>query len=340
MEQHQLKDKYFKEMIQRHLKDFMFLLHPERKYEIISAQLDKELIVRRRETDFVAKIRVGKRVYLFHFEFISQYRRRLVRKACGYGGALALKYNCDVVTVLFLLTAPFKKGQNPGYYGVAPFGVPMNEHNLAVVNLWELREVILTGVKEYLLLVPLLPEISIKVDKRLLQRQRELLALIKDPALRAELKFYTVAFLQSYYNQKFLTNYFSEEPKMLEHWESVPIFGERIKQRAKEAWDQGLKLGIEEGQEKGREKGREEGREVGREEGMTFTLQENILDVLNLRFGAANGSIARAVHAIDEPRRLRAVFQRAIKAESLETVKKMLAAQKRPVKKRARSGAK
>ena len=164
--------------------------------------------------------------------------------------------------------------------------------------------------------MPLLPEISLKVDKNLLQRLRELLALIKDPALRAELKFYTMAFLQSYYSQKFLTTYFSEEPKMLEHWESVPIFGERIKQRVRE------------------------GREEGREEGMTLALQENILDTLSLRFGVANGSIARAVHAIDEPKRLRVIFQRIIKAESLETVKKMLAAQKRPAKKRARSGAK
>jgi hypothetical protein len=99
---------------------------------------------------------------------------------------------------------------------------------------------------------------------------------------------------------------------MLEHWESVPIFGERIKQRVRE----------------------------GREEGMTLAWQENILDTLSLRFGVANGSLARAVHAIDEPKRLRAVFQRVIKADSLETVKKVLAAQKRPAKKRARSGAK
>lgn len=79
---------------------------------------------------------------------------------------------------------------------------------------------------------------------------------------------------------------------MLDHWESVPIFGPHIKRRAKEAWDDGLKKGIEE----------------GREEGVTFTLQENILDTLNLRFGVANGSMARAIHAIDEPKKLRGIF--------------------------------
>ena len=99
---------------------------------------------------------------------------------------------------------------------------------------------------------------------------------------------------------------------MLDHWESVPIFGPHIKRRAKEAWDDGLKKGIEE----------------GREEGVTFTLQENILDTLNLRFGVANGSMARAIHAIDEPKKLRGIFRGVVKAESLEAVKKMLAAQK------------
>ncbi len=309
----QLKDKYFKEMVQRYLKDFIKLLHPDEEYVIISTQLDKELIVRRRETDFVAKVRVGKRIFLFHFEFISQYRRRLVRKAYGYGGALTLKYNCDVVTVLFVLKPPSKKAQNLGYYDIAPFGKPMNEHNLAVVELWKLRDAILAGEKEYLALVPLLPEISLKVDKQLLQRQRELLASVEDPAFRTELKFYTVAFLQEYFNKKFLSIFFSEDPKMLEHWEQVPIFGERIKQRSKEAWEE------------------------GREEGMTLALQESILDALNARFGLTNGSIARAIHAIDESKKLRAIFRRIVKAESLEAVKKMLAAEKQSAKKKVRS---
>jgi hypothetical protein len=312
----QLKDKYFKEMLQRHFEEFFNLLCPEQKYEIVSTKLDKELIVRRRETDFVAKVRVGKRVYLFHIEFISQYRRHLMRTAYGYSGALTLKYNCDVVTVLFVLKPPSKKAQSLGYYEIAPFGKPMNVHSLAVVKLWKLRDAILAGEKEYLALVPLLPEISFAIDKKLLLRQRELLASVRDPALQAELKFYTMAFLQPYFSLKFLSTHFSEEPKMLEHWERVPIFGERIKQRVRE------------------------GREEGREEGMAFALQENILDVLNLRFGVTNGNIARAVHAIDEPKRLRAIFQQIIKAESLDAVKKTLAVQKRPEKKKARSGAK
>lgn len=114
---------------------------------------------------------------------------------------------------------------------------------------------------------------------------------------------------------KFLSKFFSENPKMLEHLERVPIFGERIKQRSKEAWEE------------------------GREEGRTLALQESILDALNVRFGLTNGSIARAMHAIDEPQKLRAIFRRIVKAESLEAVKKLLAAEKQSAKEKVRSRA-
>lgn len=312
---HQLTDKYLKEMVERYLQEFVALLQPTGAYEVVSAPLNKELIVRRRESDFVSKVRIGRRVFLFHFEFLSQYRRAKVREAYGYGGALTLKYKCDVATVLYVLKPPSRKAQELGVYEIAPFGGCLNRHNLAVVKLWELREAILAGEKEYLALVPLLPEISTNVDKELLQRQRELIDHVQDPKRRAELKFYTMAFAQKYFSTKFLMNFF-EDKTMNEHWEQVPIFGEHIKRRAKESW--------------------QEGREEGREEGLTVA-RENIAEVLRLRFGVTNGTIARAIKAIDEPKKLQTVFRRVLRADSLADVKKMLEAEKPPQKKSARA---
>ncbi len=93
---HQLADKYLKELVKHHLEEFIALIHSGGKYEIVSTPLNKELIVRRREGDFVAKVRVGRRIYLFHFEFLSQYRRRNVREAYGYGGALTLNISATL----------------------------------------------------------------------------------------------------------------------------------------------------------------------------------------------------------------------------------------------------
>jgi hypothetical protein len=312
---HQLTDKYLKEMVERYLQEFLALLQPGGAYEIVSTALNKELIVRRRESDFVVKVRIGRRVFLFHFEFLSQYRRAKVREAYGYGGALTLKYKCDVATVLYVLKAPSRKPQALGTYEVAPFGNALNQHTLAVVKLWELREAILAGQKEYLALVPLLPEISANVDRKLLQRQRELIEQVQDPARRAELKFYTMAFAQKYFSTKFLKHFF-EEQKMNEHWEQVPIFGEHIRRRAKES--------------------RQEGLEEGREEGLAV-VRANISEVLRLRFGVANGEITRAIKAIDEPKKLKTVFRQALRADSLAAVKSVLAAEKPSRKKSSRS---
>jgi len=313
---HQLADKFLKDLVEHHLKEFLALLDPQRKYEVVSTPLDKELIVRRRESDFVVKVRVGRRIFLFHFEFLSQYRRRNVREAHGYGGALTLKYRCEVVTVLFVLKPPSRKPQALGDYEVAPFGFALNRHQLAVVKLWELREAILAGQKEYLAFVPLLSEISPNVDRQLLQRQRELLAQVTDLKRRAELKFYTVAFAQKYFSTKFLMNFF-EDKNMNEHWEQVPIFGDHIRRRAQESW--------------------KEGREEGREEGLEL-VRKNISEVLRLRFGLANGPITRAIKAVDQPQKLQSIFHRALTADSLDAVKKALEAEKlSPKKTRARA---
>lgn len=310
MKPHQLADKYLKEMAALHADAFLNLLHPKGKYEVLTTALDKELIVRRRESDFVVKVRVGRRVYLFHFEFLSQYRRGKVREAYGYGGALTLKYKCEVATVLFVLKPPSRKAQALGQYEVAPFEQPLNRHNLAVIKLWELREAILSGRQEYVTLVPLLTEISTQIDKNLLRRQRELLAQVQDAKLRYELKFYTIAFAQKHFGTKFLMNFFKEK-NMYEHWEQVPLFGDHIKRRAKESWQKGHEVGIEKGLEKG-----------------LNVARHNITTVLKMRFGAVNGPFERAINAIEEPRKLAAVFDRIIKADSLAAVKKILAAEK------------
>jgi hypothetical protein len=313
---HQLKDKYLKEMIERHPEDIIGLLHLKGRYEIISTQLDKEIIIRRREADTVIKVRAGRRIYLFHLEFITRYRRQDVRYAYGLGGALTAKYNHDVVTILFVLKPPSRKTENLGQYDLAPFGHVLNRHDFAVVKLWELRDEILAGKKEFLGLVPLLPEIAARVDKDLLKRQRELIGMVKNPVRRAELAFYTVAFNEPYFGQKFLWNYFAEYKNMLtfEDVKHVPIFGELLKK--------GIEEGVKEAEAKVKER-------------IVLNLQENILEVLTSRFGHVNGKTARLINTIDEPRTLQAIFRKALRAKSLDTVKEMLEAKKQTPRKKA-----
>jgi hypothetical protein len=297
---HQLKDKFLKEMAELFPQFFLNPLEIEQEYEIVSTKLDKELIVRKRDSDFVTKLKIGRRVFLFHFEFISKYRRADVRRANGYNGALSLKYKKDVVTILFVLKPPSRKPKNLGHYDVAPFGQTMNAHRLAVVKLWELRDDILAGKKEYLGFVPILPEISEVVNIDLLKKQRELLTKVQDPALQAILRFYTVAFAQSYFSQEQIETHLKESEKMIEHWEQVPIYGERIKQRVREAED------------------------AGEKRGEIVALQKIILDLLEIRFGYANGKITKQINSINKPQKLREFYRLLLKTESLDKAREIL----------------
>ena len=81
--------------------------------------------------------------------------------------------------------------------------------------------------------------------------------------------------------------------------------------------EQGIKQGIEQGIEQGREQGREQGIEQG--------SREYILDVLELRFPAAEvRRLADRLEAINDVQRLKQLFRAAIQAPSLEAFRTLL----------------
>ncbi|MEK7728891.1 MAG: hypothetical protein AAB354_10790 [candidate division KSB1 bacterium] len=98
----------------------------------------------------------------------------------------------------------------------------------------------------------------------------------------------------------------------LDHWEQVPFFGDRIKIRAFESYIAGWKRGWLE----------------GRDEATAEVLQENIINALDVRFGISNRATARIVKAIDEPWRLESILRTVISADSVSTVKSLLALEK------------
>ena len=89
---------------------------------------------------------------------------------------------------------------------------------------------------------------------------------------------------------------------MNEYWEQVPIVGDLIREKTQEA--------------------------------QALILQENIMDFLAARFGVANGKAARMINSIDDPRKLKVIYQRALQAKSLDTVVTMLQKAKSTVKRK------
>lgn len=137
--------------------------------------------------------------------------------------------------------------------------------------------------------------------------------MVKNKTLRATLLYFTIAFAKKYFSENFLLNFFKEDIKMVDPIEQVPFFGEKFREK-RLAWEK-----------------------EGEKTGTTSTLRKTIIEVVASRFGrnGANGKIARLVNAIDEPKKLEAVFHRALTAKSLDTVVAMLEKAKTPAKRKA-----
>jgi predicted transposase YdaD len=71
--------------------------------------------------------------------------------------------------------------------------------------------------------------------------------------------------------------------------------------------------------------GREQGIEQGIEKGLILARREDLLSVLNSRFGAVDASLEAAVLRIEDPQRLRDLVARAVVVQSLEEFARELA---------------
>jgi len=89
-------------------------------------------------------------------------------------------------------------------------------------------------------------------------------------------------------------------------WEKLPHFGDAMKAKKKEAW--------------------QEGREEGLQKGGVLALQDMLIELLNIQFGHVPGKTIHAVQAIQSPRLLKALVRKSLKAASLSEVQKLLVA--------------
>lgn len=63
---------------------------------------------------------------------------------------------------------------------------------------------------------------------------------------------------------------------------------------------------------------RQEGRQEGRLEGSRESRQEDILEVLAIRFGVIPSGLSEAIRDIDDDARLRDLFQKAVRCPTVD----------------------
>ena len=87
----------------------------------------------------------------------------------------------------------------------------------------------------------------------------------------------------------------------------------------REILEEGKALGLKEGEARGLEKGLELGRKEGLELGEEARLREDVLEVVEIRFGVVPSSLEDLVRKVRGKRALEGLLRRAILVEDVET---------------------
>jgi len=291
-----LLDQILKAMAEKRPKPLVHMAFPLSNFKVLSSKYDTELIIKTRRVDKVIHIADADGEHLINYEFQTRYRRTIPKRMFVYAGALTATHNLDVSSVLFLLRPP-RDLSTLGRYEVELFNRRTNKFEFIVVKLWEYREAILAGKRQYLPFVPFLHDISPRPDVAVLRKQPELINLEKDPEVRDELMGFSLLLAQRHFARELVKEVFKQEKLTMNiNWDEVAFIGEEIKEKTSQAQAQA----------------------------QTQTTQKLLMQVLATRFGVANGGVLRLVNAIHQPQKLEVIFRRSLKAKSLDAVVEML----------------
>lgn len=296
-------DQILKEMADHHLQQFLSLILPKAKYQIISTKLDKELTIKTRLTDKVVRLKTKNGERVIHFEFQLRYHRKIPERLFVYSGALTAKYQLQVASILFLIR-PSRQVGEVGSYASEVDGKKANEFSFPVIHLWKLREAILSGDKKFRVFAPLLLEIDPKPDADLLRRVREIISREANPQRRAELVSFTIPVARRHFGLAVIQSIFQESDMTNVEWEKLPHFGKALKEKQKEALL--------------------EGREEGREEGETLGTQEMMIEVLSIKFGHVPLRTMRVIRGMQDRRVLKAMIRKVLNADSMREAHRLL----------------
>jgi len=314
---HQAKDKVLKTLADYYAKPLASLVFPNQKFKIVATKLDKELLIRTRLVDKIFKLRLGKKAYLLHLEFLTQYKAQIAQDIFVYSAGLTNNYGRKTISVLFLIKPRSKKRVSLGRYVVDPNDVETNAFTFPIICLWEFRDAILAGKRKYLGLVPLLLEIIPKPDVNLLKKVRELAKLERNRERQKVILASAAVLAARYFVNRTINTILLKDIDMT------------VKQVVKEF--PGLAETYRELEEEAKvvawELGRKEGHKEGHAEGTLLTFQKSLLDLLESRLGVLDKKTLAAIRSIKETRVLQTFFKKALRLKSEEALREAIASQ-------------
>lgn len=305
-------DQILKEMTEHHPRPFLKLMFPHETFRVLATKLDKELTVKTRVTDRVMRLETKSGERVLHWEFQLRYGRKVPERLFVYSGALTVKYEIPVASVLVLIKPSRKVGER-GEYVSDIFNREANTFSFPVIHLWKFREAILSGDKDFRVFAPLLLEIEPKPKPELLRRVRDIINLEADAQSRAEFLSFAIPIAQRHFGLNLIQDIFKETDMINVEWEKIPHFGDALRAKTSEASVR------------------------SREEGEMSATQEMLAEVLSIQFGPVPARTQRVIRAIHDRRILKAMTRKVLKAASLAEAHKLLSAGK--TKHNGRNGA-
>jgi len=308
-------DRSLKALARRYPKPFVKLVLDSTEGVAVATIENPEINLPERRLDFVYGLRLDDQEYLLHLEFQLQHETDLPERMFTYNALLTAAYRRPAISaVIYLARQEYRR--LPEAYAVTFQSRAVHTFTYRVIRLWEYEEAIAGGeLKELAPLLVLLAEKG--KEEAALARTRELVLAIGDEKHRADALSVAITVAARYFSRDFLLEFFKGEMEMLQE---ASIVQEWIN----EGLERGRKEGLAEGLEKGLAEGLEKGRKAGKLEGEIETLQRDIQEVLEERFGRVKKGMGKKLAAIDDPAVLRSLLKKSVRVKSLEEFARLL----------------
>ena len=243
--------------------------------------------------DLVQKVRIRGKEYILHVEFQLHHQKELPRRLFVYSALLTEQFKLPVLTVVLYLER--RKRKLPEAYQVRIGDQVIHQFTYRVIRLWELEEDIRLGkLRE---LAPLLILASREKDDAVLEQERWLILEEPDAGKRADLLALAMTIASRYFDKKRLWDFFREEVVQLRGSSLI------------EDW-------VEEGIQKGIQQ--------GIQQGYIRALREDVVSLLEERFGVVEADILEALQKVDQVEALKTLHKNAVWVDSLEEFGRLL----------------
>jgi len=173
----------------------------------------------------------------------------------------------------------------PENYTVSLGNSVINRFSYPVLKLWDYEKEIKSGILREL--VPLLPMIVKEPTVATLEEERQLIRQEKDDKKRGRLFATAITIASRYFDRDFLWTFFREE---VGDMREVPFISDWIK----------------------------EGRQEGRQEGYAQARREDIISLLEDKFGIVKGDILKSLDQVERAESLRMLLKRVSRVETQE----------------------